>query len=109
MAISTKRDVHKKYTVGGHGARFAKTDTLSEAKMAGAEIARKEAWRGKWNLLYITIGIDKQDAPGSIFYKPTGWVMYVPVRGSGRRAEYIIEEIKRRERVEPMRWVKRGR
>jgi len=50
MAISTKRGVHKKYTVQGFsGSRFAKTDTLAEAKRAGLEIAKKEAYRGKWN------------------------------------------------------------
>lgn len=108
MAISTKRDVHKKYTVSAvGGSRFAKTDTLAEAKRAGAAIAKKEAWRGKWNVMYLTLSISKQDAPGSIYYKGTGWVMYVPVRGSGMRDERIITEIKRRHGVKPFVWTRR--
>lgn len=106
MAISTKRDVHKKYTVSG-GNLFAKTDTLAEAKRAGAAIARKEAWRGKWNRSYIVLSISKQDAPGSIFYRPVGWKMYVPVRGSGRRADLILAEIQRRHGVKPFVWTRR--
>ena len=107
MAISTKRDVHKKYTVTGIGTRFAKTDTLAEAKRAGMAIAKKEAYRGKWNLLYAAIGIDKQVEPGSIFYKQTGWHLYVPVRGSGASADKIIAEIKRRHGVAPFVWTRR--
>lgn len=108
MAISTKRDVHKKYTVGGiSGSRFAKTDTLDEAKRAGLSIAKKEAWRGKWNVLFLSISISKQDSPGSIFYRPTGLRMYVPVRGSGKSADYILAEIKRRHGVKPFVWTRR--
>lgn len=110
MAISTKKGAYKKYSVSaGGGSRFAYTDTLDEAKRAGAAIAKKEAWRGKWNLMWLTLGISKQDAQGSIFYKPTGWKMFIPVRGTGKSADYILAELKRREGVVPFRWVKRGR
>lgn len=108
MAISTKRDIHKKYTVQGFsGSRFAKTDTLAEAKRAGLAIARKEAYRGRWNLSIMPITIHKQGSPGSIFYKKTGWVMYVPVVGTGRRATSIEAEIKRRHGVSPFVWTRR--
>ena len=108
MAITTKRDVHKKYTVGGgSGSRFAKTDTLAEAKGAGLVIAKKEAYRGKWNNSIMPITIVKQSAPGSAYYKPTGWVMYVPVAGTGRRSSSIEAEIKRRYGVAPFVWARR--
>ncbi len=101
------RNIHKKYVVGGNPGSAAKTDTLVEAKRAGEVIAKKELWRGKWNLMFISVSIDVQDAPGSIFYKNTGWRMYVPVRGTGIRAEKIIAEIKRRHGVAPMKWTRR--
>jgi len=108
VAISTRRDVHKKYTVGGvSGSRFAKTDTLAEAKRAGLAIAKKEAYRGKWNISILSIDIQKQDAPGSIFYRFTGWRMYVPVRGTGKRADAIAAEIKRRYGVAPFQWTRK--
>ncbi len=109
MAISTKRGVHKKYTVSatGGGSRFAKTDTLAEAKRAGATIAKKEAWRGKWNAMYLVLSISKQGTPGAIFYIGTGWRMYVPVRGSGASSDRIIAEIKRRHGVAPFKWTRK--
>lgn len=108
MAITKKRDVHKKYTVSGAGGSdFAKTDTLDEAKRAGLAIGRKQYGRGKWNISIMTIHIDKQDAPGSIFYKPTGWVMYIPVAGTGRRIISSEKEIKRRYGVDPLKWTKK--
>ena len=108
MAISTRRDVHKKYSVSaGGGSRFAKTDTLAEAKRAGTAIAKKEAWRGKWNAMYLALSIGKRVDSDSIFYKGTGWVMYVPVRGSGASTERIIAEIKRRHGVKPFVWTRR--
>lgn len=107
MAISTRRDVHKKYTVSSVGSRFAKTDTLAEAKQAGKDIARKEAGRGRWNVMYLTLTITKQSFPGSAFYKLTGWEMYIPVRGTGRTYDSIVAEIKRRHGVAPLTWRKR--
>lgn len=112
MIIYNKRVPHDspvaKYSVGGGAvSHFAHASTLAEAKAAGASIAKKEAWRGKWNLLYLTLTIQKQDAPGSMFYKRTGWEMFVPVRGTGRRAEDILDTIRRREKAAPMKWVKR--
>jgi len=108
MAISTKRDVHKKYIVKGFsGSRFAKTDTLAEAKQARLVIAKKEAYRGKWNNSIMPVSISKQDAPGSIYYRSTGWVLYVPVAGTGRRASSIEAEIKRRYGVAPFVWTRR--
>jgi len=108
MPISTKRGVHKKYAVQGFsGSRFANTDTLAEAKRAGLAIAKKEAYRGKWNNSIMPISISKQDAPGSIYYRSTGWVMYVPVAGTGRRASSIEAEIKRRYGVKPFVWTRR--
>ena len=107
MAISTKRDVHKKFTVTASGlSRFAKTDTLAEAKRAGLAIAKKEAWRGKWNLLFIALTIAQRKSPGSTWFKPTGWIMYVPVRGSGASAERILSEIHRRHKVPPFKWTR---
>ncbi len=109
MAISTKRDVHKKYTVSaGGGTRLAKTDTLEEAKRAGVAIAKKEAWRGKWNVMYLALSITKQVDSDSIHYRSTGWTMFIPVRGSGASADHIIAEIRRREGAAPFKWVKRG-
>lgn len=109
MILYNKRNIHKKYSVssGSAGNYWAATDTLEEAKKAGAVIAKKEAWRGKWNLLFITISIDKQGAPGSIFYKGTGWNMYVPVRGSGKRADYILAAIRERHGAAPFVWTRR--
>jgi len=108
MSITTKRDIHKKYTVGGYsGSRFAKTDTLEEAKKAGEAIARKEAWRGKWNVMFIPVSIIKRDATGSHFYTGTGWTMYVPVRGTGVNADKIIATIKARHGVAPFVWTRR--
>ena len=109
MAISTKRDVEKKFTVTASGlSRFAKTDTLAEAKRAGLAIAKKEAWRGKWNLLFIALTIaQRRGDPGSAWYNPTGWIMYVPVRGSGASAERILSEIHRRHKVPPFKWTRK--
>ncbi len=110
MAISTKKGAYKKYSVSsGSGSRFAFTDTLEEAKRAGTAIAKKEAWRGKWNLLFLNLGISKQDAPGSMYYRPTGWRMFIPVRGTGKSADYILAELRRREGVAPFKWVKRSK
>jgi len=108
MSISTKRDTHKKYTVQGFsGSRFAKTDTLAEAKRAGLAIAKKEAYRGKWNSSIMPVSISKQDAPDSSFYKSTGWVMYVPVTVTGKPLAAIEYEIKRRYGVKPFVWTRR--
>jgi len=42
MAISTKAQNKKKYSVGGYsGSKFAYADTLVEAKKAGEAIANK--------------------------------------------------------------------
>ena len=102
MSITTERDVHKKYTVKGVASSlFAKTDTLAEAKRAGLSIARKEAYKGNWNISILPITIVKQDARGSIYYNSTGWVMYVPVAGTGKRASSIEAAIKRRYGVAP--------
>ena len=108
MPVSTKRHVHKKYTVQGFsGSRFTKTDTIAEAKRAGLAIAGKEAYRGKWNNSIMPITIDKQRSPGSIFYSPTGWVMYVPVAGTGKPSSVIEFEIKKRYGVAPFVWTLR--
>lgn len=108
MAISTKRDIHKKYTVQGFsGSRFAKTDTLAEAKKAGLAIAKKEAYRGRWNNSIMPVTISQQDAPNSVYYRSTGWVMYVPVAGTGKRASSIEAEIKKRYGVAPFVWTRR--
>lgn len=112
MIVYDKRVPHDspvaKYSVGGSAAsHFAHASTLAEAKTAGLSVAKKEAWRGKWSVMYIAITIQKQDAPGSMFYKRTGWEMFVPVRGTGLTGKYILDVIKRREKVAPMKWVKR--
>ena len=112
MAIITDRNanyrnIHKKYTVSGSGgASTAKTDTLAEAKRAGEAIAKREAWRGKWNVAYIAVSIRKQDAPGSMFYGKPLLTMFVPVRGSGMSRASILDMMKKREGTVPFKWVK---
>lgn len=111
MAIITPRhsnygSVHKKYMVGYSAGLTAKADTLAEARRAGEAIAKRAAWRGKWNAMYIGVSIHKQDAPGSIYYGKPLLTMYVPVRGSGAKAERIVAEIKRRTGVAPFKWTK---
>ena len=103
---SNYRSIHKKYTVGSTAGLSAKTDTLAEAKKAGEAIARKEAWRGKWNVAYIAVSIRKADGPAS-YGKPV-LTMYVPVRGSGMTADAILAMLKKREGVTPFKW-KKGR
>ena len=100
------REVHKKYTVGG-GHHAAKADTLEEAKKAGEKIAKMEAYRGRWNYSVMSLEISVQRSLGSIFYSPTGWKMYVPIAGTGRRFSVIEAEIKKRHGVDPMRWTRR--
>ncbi len=110
MGISTKRGDFKKYSVGTvSGSGFAFTDTLTEAKLAGKRIAAKQAWRGRFNLAFLTLSISKQSYPGSAFYKGTGWQMYIPVRGSGMSAEAIIRDIKNTKKANPMTWVRKRR
>ena len=101
------RNIHKKYTVStGIGSRAAKADTLAEAKKAGEQVALREGYRGKWNLMYITLDIHV-DSGNHFYYKQTGWKMYVPVRGSGKRQEAIEAEIKRAHGVKPFVWTKK--
>lgn len=107
MSVSHKKGDYKKYFVGGGAMHhFAFTDTLAEAKREGAIIAKKEAWRGKWNVMFVSVNISEQDAPHSPYYRGTGWVMYVPVRGSGASADRILAEIKRRHGVAPFVWTR---
>lgn len=111
MAVLTSRNtnfrnIRKRYTVGG-GEGDAKTDTLDEAKRVGMELAKLNLRRGRWSLMWVTIRIYKQDAPGSMFYKATGWKIYVPVAGSGRRYDTIVAELKRRHGVAPMVWTRK--
>ncbi len=111
MAIITSRNanyrnIHKKYTVGGGGAGSAKADTLAEAKRAWESIAKREAWRGKWNVAYIAISVRKQDTSGSMFYGKPLLTMFVPVRGSGMTADRILDMMKRREGTAPFKWIK---
>jgi len=108
MAISTKKGDYKKYSVGGSPLRsFAYADTIEEAKEAGMKIAKKEAWRGKYNILYDPMKIYKRRFATGPFYDPTEWLIIVPLRGTGRKSEDIIAEIKRRFGTEPLKWVKR--
>lgn len=109
MAVSTKAQNKKKYSVGGYsGSRFAYADTLAEAKKAGESISKKEAWRGKWNVAYIPVSIRKADSkPPYWYYGKPILTMFVPVRGSGMTADNIVNEIKRREHTDPFKWVRR--
>ena len=100
------RNIHKKYSVGGGATRMAKADTLAEAKRAGLVIAKRELWRGKWNLLWVSVEIHT-DSGNHVHYNSTGWKMYVPVRGSGKSADYILAELKRRHGVKPLVWTKK--
>ncbi len=108
MAISTKAQNKKKYSVGGYsGSRFAFTDTLAEARKAGVAIARKEAWRGKWNVAYIPVSIRKADSkPPYWYYGNPILTMFVPVRGSGMTGNAILAMMKKREGVAPFVWTK---
>jgi len=101
----------KRFSVGGYsGSRHAYTDTLAEAKSAGERIAKKEEWRGKWNVMYIPVHIfERSGGKDSMYYKPTSWVMFVPVRGSGVRADKILETMQKREGVGPMVWKRDGK
>lgn len=100
---------HDKYSVSASspGNYWGWASTLVGAKRIGAAIAKKEAYRGGWNVMFLAVGITKRDAPNSIFYKGTGWHMYIPVRGSGKRIDYIVAEIKRRHGVAPFKWTRR--
>lgn len=108
MFTSIKPGSRKKYSVGGYsGSRHAYADTLAEAKKAGEAIAKKEAGRGMWNVLYIPVSIRKADSgPPYFSYGKPVMTMFVPVRGTGKRQEGIIAEIKRREGVAPFKWKK---
>lgn len=107
VIFGSKLGIRKKYMVGGQGRQHAYADTLAEAKLAGEQVAKREAWRGSWNVLFITVPILKADAPESTRYISTGWRMYVPVRGSGALARHIVSEIKRRHGVAPMVWTQK--
>jgi len=109
MAISTKVQNKKKYSVGGYsGSRFAYTDTIAEAKKARKVIGTKEAWRGKWNVAYIPVSIRKADSkPPYWYYGKPLLTMYVPVRGSGMTTDAIIAMMKKREGVKPFVWTRR--
>ena len=106
FSSSTKRVTPKKYLIGGTGRRFAYADTLTEAKIAGAKIAKAEAWHGSWNVMFISVPILRQDALGSTRYEHTGWRMYVPVRGSGKTASHIVSAIRQRHGVAPFVWTR---
>lgn len=110
MSVSTNARNKKKYSVGGYGgSRFAYADTLAEAKRAGAAIAKKESYRGKWNVSYIPVSIRQADTKPPYFsYGKPLMTMFVPVRGTGAKAERIEETIRRREGVKPFVWKKGG-
>ena len=94
----------QRYSVGGYGgSRHGYAPTLGAAKKVGALIAKKEAWKGKWNVSYIPISIYESDGPA--FYRYTGWTMFVPVRGSGMRWDQIEQSIRQREGAAPFVWV----
>jgi len=103
----------KAYSVGSAAGKQGYASTLAEAKVLGAKIAKQEAWKGKWKVLYLIIAIHtlckfpERRHTDLGFYRPTGWVMFVPVRGTGKSATYIVDAIKRQKGVAPFRWVKR--
>jgi hypothetical protein len=106
MCPSVAGKPHDKYSInaGGVASHYGWAHTLVGAKKVGEKIAKLEAWRGKWNLLFISVNIS---VGGPAYYKPTGWRMYVPVRGSGKSADYIVAAIKRRHGVAPLKWTKK--
>ena len=109
MTISICRkptDKRKKYLVGAQKNLHVYADTLAEAKKAGEWLAKKEVWRGSWNVAFLTIPILVADASDSIRYVSTGWRMYVPVRGTGATSRQIIARIRQRHNVAPMVWTK---
>ena len=96
---------HDKYSISASAAsHYGWAHNLADAKKVGAKIAKLEAWRGKWNVMWITVHIS---VGGPSHYSSTGWSMHVPVRGSGKSADYIVAEIKRRHGVKPFVWTRR--
>lgn len=90
-------------SVGGGAGRQGHAPNLAKAKTLGTKLARlTERNDVKWNLSYVAVIIYKQDSPGS--YKPTGWRMMIPVRGTGARREQTVANIKRRFGVPPYTW-----
>ena len=94
----------QKYSISASAGRYGWAETLAGAKKVGMKIAKLEAYKGKWNMSYISVTIY---VGGGSYYKTTGWHMYVPVAGSGRRLASTIDEIKRRHGVAPFKWTKK--
>jgi hypothetical protein len=97
---------HDKYSIssGSPGNYWGWAHNLTDAKLVGTRIAKKEMWRGKWNVMWLCVEIH---VGGPAYYKSTGWKMYVPVSGSGKRSTYILDELKRRHGVKPFVWTKK--
>lgn len=95
----------KRYTVGAPAGRWGYAPTLAKAKTLGRKLAKLEAWKGKWNVMYICLSISRAESIG--YYSKPILNMYIPVRGSGVRAERILAEIKRRHGVKPFVWTRK--
>ncbi len=93
----------KNYVVqlAGGGGYYGYADTLTQAKALGLLIAKKNAWKGKWNMGVGLVHINKANGLG--YYVSTGWDMAVPLRGTGRKADDILAEIRRRY-GSPFKW-----
>ncbi len=81
----------KYYVEGGH-RRGVSCRTLEEAKRKGEEIAKKLAWKGKWNSSRIYVIIYRRDDFGHLDHILK---MPVPVRGTGRRADDILKSMEK--------------
>ncbi len=102
MAGKTK---FQKYLVAA-GNRRGHAPTIAAAKVEGLRLGRlTERNERKWNLTFLKVDILFRSGPVS--WKPTGWEMFIPVRGTGRTRDSIVAEIKRRQGVAPYTWRKR--
>lgn len=56
-------DPSKKYKVDAISSKFAYAPTIASAMIKGQKIAQSLAWKGKWNLMFISVDIRKQLSP----------------------------------------------
>jgi len=76
-----------------HGPSPKEFTSLAAAKEYAVSLAKKMAWKGKWNVMWNTVGIYYKAASG---YSIQMYSVPYPVRGSGARAEEILETMKKR-------------
>lgn len=99
----TKEMTRKYYIVAGWKHGFA--DTIEKAKEIGTRLAGEQFGARKQNVQYYKATINKKSA--GVAWVPTGWQMYVPVRGTGKKIADIENTIRQQYKVEPMKWHRR--